>query len=129
MPLRIQSVVSMPFAENTYIVGVPERPEVLVIDPGLEPDLILDLLQREGFTPVALLNTHGHADHLGGNAALKEAFPDAPLLIGHGDAVMLTDADLNLSAPFGMPVLSPPADRTVREGEILEFAGIRLEVL
>jgi glyoxylase-like metal-dependent hydrolase (beta-lactamase superfamily II) len=42
---------------------------------------------------------------------------------------MLTDASANLSAPFGMPVVSPPADQTVREGDVLDFAGIRLEVL
>src|SRR5207302_10920312 len=42
---------------------------------------------------------------------------------------MLTDADLNMSAPFGMPITSPPADRTVAEGDVLDVAGIRLEVL
>ena len=42
---------------------------------------------------------------------------------------MLTDADLNLSAPFGMPVTSPPAGRLLREGDVVEEAGIRLEVL
>jgi len=42
---------------------------------------------------------------------------------------MLTDANLNLSAAFGTPITSPPADRTVREGDVFEEAGIRLEVL
>jgi hydroxyacylglutathione hydrolase len=42
---------------------------------------------------------------------------------------LLIDANLNLSAPFGLPITSPPADRLVREGDILEIAGIRLEVL
>ena len=55
---------------------------------------------------------------------------DAQLcLIGAGDEPMLTDADLNLSAPFGMPVTSPRADQVVREGEAIEFGGMRLEVL
>ncbi len=42
---------------------------------------------------------------------------------------LLTDANLNLSAPFGLPITSPPADRLVREGDVLDLAGIRLEVL
>ena len=42
---------------------------------------------------------------------------------------MLTDPDMNLSAPFGMPIVSPAADQVVREGDVLELAGIRLEVL
>src|SRR5207244_3330068 len=63
------------------------------------------------------------------NAALKETFPNAPLIIGADEQRFLTDAQANLSAPFGMPVVSPPADQTVREGEAIEHAGVRLEVL
>jgi glyoxylase-like metal-dependent hydrolase (beta-lactamase superfamily II) len=101
----------------------------LVIDPGLEPELILDCLHNEGLTPAAILNTHGHGDHIGGNTALKEAFPRAPLVIGIHEAVLLTDAHANLSALFGLPITSPPADKLVREGDVVEAAGIRLEVL
>lgn len=128
-PLQIRTIESMPFAENTYIVWLPQRKDALVVDPGLEPDLILDFLRDAGLTPAALLNTHGHGDHIGGNAALKAAFPDAPLIIGVHEAPLLTDANANLSAPFGQPIISPPADRLVREGDVIEAAGIRLEVL
>ena len=87
--------------ENTYIVHLPDRKEAVVIDPGLEPELILGELEAHGLTVVAILNTHGHADHIGGNnAGLKTAYPQAPLVIGEKDAVMLTDAEANLSAPF-----------------------------
>jgi glyoxylase-like metal-dependent hydrolase (beta-lactamase superfamily II) len=126
--LQVRTVVSLPFEENTYVAWLPGRDDCVVIDPGLEPDAILDCLRAEGLTPAAILNTHGHADHIGGNAALKQAFPQAPLLIGEGDAVMLTDAGANLSAGFGVPLTSPPADRTVREGDVVEAAGLRLEV-
>jgi len=99
-----------------------------VFDPGLQPDLILDLLREQGLEVAAIVNTHGHADHIGGNAALKDAFPRAPVIIGTNDAVMLTDAEANLSAPFGFPVTSPPADRTVAEGDTVEVAGLAFEV-
>jgi glyoxylase-like metal-dependent hydrolase (beta-lactamase superfamily II) len=128
-PLQIRTLVSMPFEENTYVVWSKGRTDVVVFDPGLEPDLILDFLRDEGLTVAAILNTHGHADHIGGNGALKEAFPKAPLIVGVGDQPMLTDANANLSAPFGMPITSPPADRTVREGDTVEAAGLTLEVL
>src|SRR3954470_1645825 len=98
--LNIHTLVSMPFEENTYVVWLPGRHDVLVVDPGLEPDLILDFLREEGLTPAAILNTHGHADHIAGNAALKEAYPQAPLIIGVNDTPLLADANLNLSAPF-----------------------------
>jgi glyoxylase-like metal-dependent hydrolase (beta-lactamase superfamily II) len=127
--LQIRTQVSMPFDENSYVVWLPGRRDALVFDPGLEPELILDCLRQEGLTPTAILNTHGHADHIAGNAALKEAFPEAPLIIGINEQHLLTDANANLSAPFGMPVTSPPADSLVREGDVVEAAGIRLEVL
>jgi glyoxylase-like metal-dependent hydrolase (beta-lactamase superfamily II) len=101
----------------------------VVIDPGLEPQLILDFLQQRGLRPAAILNTHGHGDHIGGNEAMKQAFPHIPLVIGVNEERLLSDANANLSAPFGMPVTSPPADRLVREGDRIEYAGIPLEVL
>ncbi len=129
MPLEIHIIVSMPFAENTYVARLPGRRDVLVFDPGLEPELILDLLRRQDMTPALILNTHGHGDHIGGNAALKQAYPAAPLLIGAKEAAFLTDPWQNLSALFGTPITSPPADRLVNEGDVVEAAGIRLEVL
>jgi glyoxylase-like metal-dependent hydrolase (beta-lactamase superfamily II) len=128
-PLQLQTVVSLPFEENTYVVWRPGRRDAVVFDPGLQPELILDVLREQGLEAAAVINTHGHADHIGGNAALKEAFPRAPLIIGANDAVMLTDAEANLSAPFGFAITSPPADRTVSEGDTVEVAGLTLEVL
>src|SRR5918911_1382336 len=127
--LHIRTIVSRPFEENTYVVWLPGRSECVVIDPGLEPDLILDVLRGEGLTVSAVLNTHGHADHIGGNEALKEAFPAAPLIIGAREVQLLGDPQANLSAPFGLPITSPPADRTVAEGDVVEEAGLALEVL
>jgi glyoxylase-like metal-dependent hydrolase (beta-lactamase superfamily II) len=127
--LQIRTIVSMPFDENSYVVWRTGSREALVFDPGLEPELILDCLRDEQLTTAAILNTHGHADHIAGNATLKETYPQAPLIIGAQEEPLLLDAHANLSAPFGMPITSPPADRLVREGEVVEAAGIRLEVL
>ncbi len=80
--LQIHTIVSLPFQENTYIVHLEERDDCVVIDPGLEPAKILRLLDDASLKPAALLITHGHGDHIGGNAALKERWPDCPLVIG-----------------------------------------------
>ena len=127
--MQLATIVSAPFEENTYVAHLEGRDDCLVVDPGLEPDKILAHLDRHGLVPAAILNTHGHSDHIGGNAALKRRWSDCPLVIGAGDAAKLPDAALNLSAAFGMPVTSPPADVTVQDGETYSAAGFELEVL
>ena len=126
-PMQIHTIVSMPFEENTYVVWREGNGDAIVIDPGMEPDAILAFLADRGLGVAAILNTHGHADHIAGNGPLKARFPGAPLGIGVNEAALLTDADLNLSAPFGLPILSPPADQTVHEGDVLAFADFTLE--
>src|SRR5262245_49472372 len=106
-PLQIHTLVSQPFEENTYVVWLPDRQDCLVIDPGLEPDLILDFLRDQGLTVAAVLNTHGHADHIAGNAAMKGAFPQAPLVIGANETPLLSDPAANMSAAFGFALTSP----------------------
>jgi glyoxylase-like metal-dependent hydrolase (beta-lactamase superfamily II) len=124
----VECIVSAPFDENTYIAHFHETGKCIVIDPGFEPDAILDYLAKHSLVLAAILCTHGHSDHIAGNAVLKRRWPDAPLLIGHGDAEKLTNPDLNLSAAFGVALLSPPADRTLQEGERFTAAGLELDV-
>lgn len=124
----IHTIVSDPFQENSYVARLDGRDDCLVIDPGLEPAKVLGLLQQKGLRPAAILNTHGHSDHIAGNAALKSQWPDCPLVIGQGDAAKLTDARLNLSADFGIELVSPPADQTVVDGETYQAGGFELLV-
>ena len=126
---RLRTVVSPIYEENCYIVARPGRNDCVVIDPGLDPHAIISGLEEEELAPAMILNTHGHADHIAGNATLKEAYPGAPLVIGRNDERMLSDPVLNLSAHSGFPVTSPSADSLVAEGDILEIAGFQWEVL
>ncbi len=127
--LRVEAVVSTPFEENSYLARLEGRSDCLVIDPGLEPNKIVRHLEGAGLVPAAILNTHGHSDHIAGNALLKERWPDCPLVIGAGDAVKLIDPRENLSRAFGFDLTSPPADVQVRDGDAYSAAGIDLEVL
>lgn len=125
---ELHVIESAPFAENAYLLWRRGGSEALVVDPSFDVGPIFELLDREGLALAAILNTHGHADHIAGNAAVREIFPQSPLIIGRNDAPLLTDSEANLSAPFGMPLTSPPADRLLDHGERLEIAGFRFEV-
>ncbi len=127
--MQLATILSIPFEENAYVARIEGRSDCLVVDPGLEPEKILDYLDSQRLVPAAILNTHGHSDHIAGNAALKERWPDCPLVIGSAEAPKLTDPMLNLSATFGAEVTSPPADVTVDDGETYSAAGFDLEVL
>jgi len=122
--LCIQTVESQPFAENTYIAYRSDQTDCIVVDPGFEPEKVLAILDREQLVPVAILNTHGHSDHIAGNQALKQRWSDIPLIIGQDDADKLTDPEKNLSAPFGVELRSPPADELVKDGQVLSLAGM-----
>lgn len=127
--LQIACIVSAGFQQNTFVAQLLPRTDCLVLDPGLEPEKTIAYLDEHGLAPAAILNTHGHADHIGGNRALKERWPECPLVIGRADAAKLVDPNWNLSAAFGFSVVSPPADVQVDQGDRYSAAGFDLEVL
>jgi hydroxyacylglutathione hydrolase len=125
---KIERIESPPFAENSYLIWREGGTEAVVIDPGFDTQSILDLLDAHGLRLAAILNTHGHVDHIAGNKAMKTAFPQAPLLIGRDEAPLLRDPNANMSGTFGFPFTSPDADRLVSEGERIRVADFVFEV-
>jgi len=126
--LQVACVESQPFGENTYVVSQAGDRRCIVIDPGFEPQAIIDWLDSRGLEPEAILLTHGHSDHIAGNAALRDRWPSLPIVIGRHDAAKLTDPAGNISAAFGMSLVSPPADRLLDHGERISLAGLDLAV-
>lgn len=118
-----------PLETNAYLVKADHAPDGLIVDPGGEGERIAERCRREGLQPGYIVNTHGHADHVGGNAALKAAFPDAELCIGRGDADRLTDPSENLSAVFPPEAESPPPDRLLEEDQVLHCGPLSFRVL
>jgi len=126
--LIIKELAVGPIMANCFIVGCERTKSAVVIDPGDEADKILLSLAESQLTVKYILNTHGHFDHVGGNKQLKEA-TGADILIHAGDAPMLEQLSV-ASMAFGMSVEnSPPADRTIDEGDQITFGDITLSVL
>ena len=124
-------LLALPVGElgtNCYLYWDPETLETAIIDPGDEPMRILATLDRLQLHPTCILNTHGHADHIAGNATLHRT-TGARLLIHAADGEMLSDPAANLSVTYGPPVVSPPADAWLTPEEVLSFGRCQLRVL
>ena len=125
--LTIQSFAVMPFDENCYVVSDDTR-EGVVIDPGGMANQILAYIREAKLSIKAVLDTHGHCDHIGANDAIRDA-TEAPLYIHKEDAAMISDMRLNLSAFMGFKVISRPAEHLLSEGDKISFGQSELEVI
>lgn len=124
----VRRVVSPMFDQNAYVVGVEGGDECFVVDPGFNTRDLFAILRETGWRLTAILNTHGHLDHIVGNAVMKDRFQGVPIIIGRGDAPLLSDPELNMSASYGYPMTSPPADRLLDADETLTLAGLHWKV-
>lgn len=125
--LTIRSFAVMPFDENCYVVS-DDTGEGVVIDPGGMAKEILAYIREKKLSIRAVLDTHGHCDHIGANDAIRDE-TGAPLYIHKADAPMLSDMRLNLSAFMGFKALSRPAEHLLSEGDKISFGQSELEVI
>jgi len=126
--LIIKELAVGPIMANCYIVGCERTKSAVVIDPGDETHKILMALAQSELMVKYILNTHGHFDHVGGNQKMKDA-THADILIHAADAPMLSMLSA-AGASFGLAVDdSPPADRTIKEGDLITFGDITLKVI
>ncbi len=113
---------------NCYLLYGSESRQTAIIDPGDEGEIILRTIRELNLIPSIVLLTHGHGDHIGAVGLIKEQY-QIPVAIHWEEAQMLTDARANLSGLFGEPILSPPADRLLKDGDRVELDGRWIDVL
>ncbi len=132
---QIEIVVVTPFQQNCQLLWDPDTRNGIVVDPGGDVPRILERIAANRLAVEAILLTHGHLDHAGGAAELQDVLPARPdgtrvPIVGpdRRDAFLLCGIAAQASALGigGMRDAAP--DRYLEEGEVLEFAGCRLEV-
>lgn len=117
-----------PLLVNCYLIGDEQTREAVVIDPGGDVESILYLLKEDDLTLKAIINTHTHFDHIGGNAPLNKA-TGAPIWIHESEKDMITGMS-SLASQWGMDFEpSPEADAFLEEGQTIEIGQVVLEVI
>jgi hydroxyacylglutathione hydrolase len=129
--LQLQSFVFNPLQENTYVL-FDETKECVIIDPGCyereEQYDLADFIETNQLTVVKLLNTHGHVDHVLGNAFVKETYK-TKLYIHEQDAATLKAVKVYASHYGFFQYQEAEADIYLKEGEAVTFGNQSLDIL
>lgn len=126
--LIVRRVVCGSLDTNSYVLNNEGCSECIVIDPA-DAKEIARVLNSAKLDVKLILLTHGHFDHIEGVRDLRK-WTEAPLAIHELDNAMLLDNELNMSHFFvGEHVVAGNADVLFHDGDVLDYAGIKLKVI
>jgi hydroxyacylglutathione hydrolase len=117
----------LPFNKNGYVIACEETRQAMVIDPGNEVDMLLEIVGRQKLSVQSILLTHAHVDHVTGVGRAKNAL-GVPIYL-HRDDQALYDAAPQQAAFFGLHCEElPPIDRYYDLSKTLAFGGFEITV-
>lgn len=129
---RVVSFTFSPFQENTYLI-IDDNKECIIIDPGCfdagEKKQLTSYIEENKLTPVRLINTHCHLDHVFGNYFVANKY-NLDLEIHKGELVVLQSVP-QICRMYGLPYPepSPKPSRFIEVGEIISFGDTKLKTL
>jgi hydroxyacylglutathione hydrolase len=123
----IETLVVGPLQENCYVVACDAAREAIIIDPGAEAERIEGVVRSHGFSVTAIVNTHGHPDHVGAVADLV-AHTGAPFLLHHDDLFLIEGAADDPLWVFLQATAPPRPDRFLHDHETLTLGALTITV-
>jgi len=129
--MNIDRVIVGDIKTNTWLIeGIPteagQTPPLIVIDPGDEAEKILDAIA--GRPVAAVMLTHGHFDHIG---AADEVADESSSYLYMSEAELNTCPQLveDIEQRYGIKVDIPRVDFKVKDGDVFDLAGLKVEVM
>ncbi len=129
MQIKVTVVPVGPLQMNSIILSAegPDGPEAILIDPGSEPERLLQLIEESGCRLTALLATHGHFDHVEGAAEIQKVH-NLPLRCHVADQPII-EIMQQAQNSYGLPVTEFPEFKTdLVDGGSISFAGMEISV-
>lgn len=124
----IKDIAVGPLDVNCYILACDDTKEAAVIDPGGDADKIIETIEKEGFKPKFIINTHAHFDHVGGVKTIQEHFNIDFFL--HKDDLFLLESINEQSTFFGLgPVLEPTVNKHVNHQDNIKLGENNIKVI
>lgn len=124
----IKNLVVGPLEANCIIIADENTKEALVIDPGDEPERILDLITENDFKTKFIVCTHAHFDHIGALPELKKE-TKAKIAIHH-DELAIYQYSREMASFWGYEIDDlPQPDILVQDGYNLDIGNLRFKVL
>lgn len=111
--MQVKTFPLGPLETNCYVLF--HEGKAVAVDPGGEPDSVVEFLKKEELTLTHILITHFHFDHLYGVKALQEA-TDAVVIGSSGDAALL-DSEVGQGGMWGFPKVPAFSFTPINEGE------------
>ena len=109
MNLIVETVITGPFQENSFIGWNSNSNEAFLVDPGDDVQLIINLIESEDLVPKAIINTHAHLDHIGAVQPLKEKY-NIPFYLHNKESFILDTYEASCGL-FGIePKAKPEVD-------------------
>ena len=113
-----------PLQCNCSIVGDEQTREAMVIDPGDDVELLMELVRKHGLTVKQIVITHAHIDHVGGAMKLRR-LTGAPVLLNQNDHALLKMLDVQ-AAWIGMRAPEPVAvDQSIRDADYIAAGALK----
>ncbi|MFO7657287.1 MAG: MBL fold metallo-hydrolase [Bacteroidales bacterium] len=127
--MNIKIFIVNGFSVNAFVVS-DTTGECIIIDPGFyekdEESKLVNYIEANNLTPVMVLNTHGHVDHMLGNKFVCEKYNIT--LAAHADDIFLLDRATAMGAIFSLNANpSPPVSKLIADGETILFGNSRLQ--
>lgn len=127
--MKIKKFEVGPLFVNCYILYDNDTKEAVVIDPGDEPDLILDFVKEEGLSVNFILCTHGHFDHIGAVKEVKDE-TGAKIILHEKDIEIYKNSPQVAIQFFGIEIeQQPEPDILIKNEEIIKIGNISLKFM